>query len=148
MSTLKFLNIENIIHDTYSGELYSEYFSSETETFNNPLIVEIENIYNKIVSGSLNITKDQEFVLRNIFDKFRYVQEVIDPNRLKDFSFTITDEDDIVLYRNSQNYLINLVIHPEDDFTLSIINKLEGNSLEYFDNNNVDFEKIVYTFFK
>lgn len=148
MDTVNFFNIENIIHSTSHKELYSEYFNPESESFNNPLIVEINNIYNKIVSNFPSVTKDQEFVLRNLFDKFLYIQEVIDPNRLKDFSFTFSEDEDIILYRNGFNCLINIVIHPEDDLTLSIINKQKGNSFEYFDNKTVDFEKIAYLFFK
>ena len=142
MSTIEFKNIDDTLHN----KLYSEYTNTQQESFNNPLIVELESVYNKIVS-EFSITKDQEFVLINIFNVFKYVQENIDPNRL-DFSVTISEDDDILLFRRNDNELINLIIHPEEDFTLSIISKTSGNSIEYFDNKNVDFESVVYDFLK
>ncbi len=142
MSTIEFKHIDDVLHN----ELYSEYIRIEQESFNNPLTIELESIYNNIIS-KYSITKDQEFVLINIFNIFKYVQEIIDPKRVE-FSIGFSEDDDVLLYRKNDNELINLIIHPEDDFTLSIISKTSGNSIEYFDNKDVDFEKIVYNFLR
>lgn len=144
MNVIEFKNIEDKLHST----LYPEYFSLDSDGFNDPLVTEIEGVYTRIISEITKITVDQGNVLRNIFDKFIYIQKIIDPNRLKEFSVIISEDDDIILYRNTDEELINLVIHPEDDFVLSIINKVEGNSINYFDNNSVDFEKVAYTFMR
>ena len=142
MSTIEFKHIDDVLHN----ELYSEYIRIEQESFNNPLTIELESIYNNIIS-KYSITKDQEFVLINIFNIFKYVQEIIDPKRVE-FSIGFSEDDDVLLYRKNDNELINLIIHLEDDFTLSIISKTSGNSIEYFDNKDVDFEKIVYNFLR
>lgn len=142
MSAIEFKHIDDVLHN----ELYSEYIRIEQESFNNPLTIELESIYNNIIS-KYSITKDQEFVLINIFNIFKYVQEIIDPKRVE-FSIGFSEDDDVLLYRKNDNELINLIIHPEDDFTLSIISKTSGNSIEYFDNKDVDFEKIVYNFLR
>lgn len=76
------------------------------------------------------------------------MQEIIDPNRLRDFSYTITKDYDLVLSRNNELEAINLIIHPEDDFALSIIHKEKDSSLSYFDNLAADYEQIVYSFLK
>ncbi|GGE18209.1 hypothetical protein GCM10011516_14790 [Sphingobacterium cellulitidis] len=91
------------------------------------MIRDVENLHNKIVSELLNITDDQGTVLRHVFEKFKDVQELIDPNRLRDFSYTMTEDYDLVLSRNNELEVINLIIHPEADFPLPIIHKEKGS---------------------
>ncbi|MBA8986171.1 hypothetical protein [Sphingobacterium cellulitidis] len=55
------------------------------------------------------------------------MQELIDPNRLRDFSYTMTEDYDLVLSRNNELEVINLIIHPEADFPLPIIHKEKGS---------------------
>lgn len=144
MNTLE-INIERLIH--IESKEYQEFFP-ERETFNSPLILELKTFYNTIISHFETITRDQEFVLSKLFERFIYVQREIDPNRLKDFVVSMTDDEDLLLYRSSKTHLINLIIHPEEDFALSIINKEEGNILDFYDNKEADYEKIVYEFLK
>lgn len=66
-STVDFLNIRNISHAMIS-DLYAKYIDYDTDTFTNPLIREVENLYNKIVSEILSITDDQETFL-DMFSK-------------------------------------------------------------------------------
>ena len=89
MSTIEFKHIDDVLHN----ELYSEYIRIEQESFNNPLTIELESIYNNIIS-KYSITKDQEFVLINIFNIFKYVQEIIDPKRVE-FSIGFSEDDDV-----------------------------------------------------
>lgn len=147
-NTMNFLKIRDNITDTMISELYGDYFNYDTDSFTNPLVRDVEDLYNKIVSEFPGITNDQEVVLKNIFEQFKYVQEMIDPNRLQDFSYKMTDDDDLILSRNNDYEAINLIIHPEEDFALSIIHKENGNSLNYFDKITADYESIVYSFLK
>lgn len=147
MSTINF-DIDNILIKESDSDRYSEFFATKNDSFNNPLIIALENVYNNMISNFPIITRDQEFVLAKIFNRFKYVQLIIDPNRLKNFSITATEDDDIVLFRNTEENLINIIIHPEDDFALSIINKVKGSSLEFYDNDSADYEKLVYEFLK
>jgi hypothetical protein len=148
MNTLEFTNIETMLHNTSDVNLYSDHFDTNHESFNNPLIVELEDLYNNIISSFSNITTDQVNVITSLFDIFKYVQEIIDPDRLKNFSVVMSADDDIIFSRNNQNEYINLIIHPEEDFSLSIINKNNGSNLEYFDNHSVDYEKVALDFLR
>ena len=46
MSTLEFTHIDNVLYNSADTSLYSNYFDSKYESFNNPLIVELEGLYN------------------------------------------------------------------------------------------------------
>lgn len=148
MSTIEFTHTDTVLYNTSDIDLYSNYFETSHETFNNPLIVEIEGLYNNIISSFSNITNDQINAISEFFNVFKYIQEIIDPDRLKSFSISMNEDDDIIFSRNNNVDFFNIVIHPEDDFTLSIINKIKGNSLEYFNIDDADYERIAYTFFK
>lgn len=148
MSTLEFTHIDNVLYNSADSSLYSNYFESKHESFNNPLIVELEGLYNNIISSFSTITEDQIFVISKFFDVFKYIQEIIDPDRIKSFTVSINNDDDIIFSRKNSEEFISIIIHPEDDYTLSIINKTRGNSLVNYDNNDSDYESIAYTFFK
>ncbi|MGJ1203860.1 hypothetical protein [Sphingobacterium lactis] len=148
MSTLEFTHIDNVLYNSIDTSLYSNYFDSKHESFNNPLIVELEGLYNNIISSFSSITKDQILVISKFFDVFKYIQEIIDPDRIKSFTVSINDDDDIIFSRKNSEEFISIIIHPEDDYTLSIINKTKGNVLDTFNNSDSDFESIAYSFFK
>lgn len=148
MSTLEFTHIDNVLYNSIDTSLYSNYFDSKHESFNNPLIVELEGLYNNIISSFSSITKDQILVISKFFDVFKYIQEIIDPDRIKSFTVSINDDDDIIFSRKNSEEFISIIIHPEDDYTLSIINKTKGNVLDTFNNSDSDYESIAYSFFK
>lgn len=148
MSTLEFTHIDNVLYNSIDTSLYSNYFDSKHESFNNPLIVELEGLYNNIISSFSSITKDQILVISKFFDVFKYIQEIIDPDRIKSFTVSINDDDDIIFSRKNSEEFISIIIHPEDDYTLSVINKTKGNVLDTFNNSDSDFESIAYSFFK
>ncbi len=148
MSTLEFTHIDNVLYNSIDTSLYSNYFDSKHESFNNPLIVELEGLYNNIISSFSSITKDQILVISKFFDVFKYIQEIIDPDRIKSFTVSINEDDDIIFSRKNSEEFISIIIHPEDDYTLSIINKTKGNVLDTFNNTDSDFESIAYSFFK
>lgn len=136
---------EKLTH-TEDDQLYVDYRPLEQESFNNPLIIELKDLYLRINLAFLSLTEDQIFVLRKIFKKFKYVQEEIDPKRISEFSYSMTEDGDLILYRIAKDYFINLIIHLEEDFALSLIHKTRGSSLEYFDLDEADYEKVVLQF--
>ena len=148
MSTLEFTHIDNVLYNSADTSLYSNYFDSKYESFNNPLIVELEGLYNNIISSYSSITEDQILVISKFFDVFKYIQEIIDPDRIKSFTVSINDDDDIIFSRKNSDEFISIVIHTEDDYTLSIINKTKGNVLDTFNNYDSDYESIAYVFLK
>jgi hypothetical protein len=55
-------------------------------------------------------------------------------------------DSDLLLYRETEIGLTNLIIHPDDDFAISYIGKKEGDTLEFYELHTADFEKIIFTF--
>lgn len=147
MSKIELSDITSIVNSAYNEDIYNEYISSDDDSFNSPLINDIKNVYNKIVS-EFDITNDQESVLKKIFDSMEYTQRMIDPDRIRDFVYCMTEDDDLVLSRENDTELLNLIIHPEDDFSLSIIGKSLPNNMFRYINETADYESVVYTFFK
>lgn len=146
MNGINMFDLAEKLTHTEDDQLYADYRPLQQETFNNPLIIELDDLYHRINLAFPSLTEDQIFVLQKIFKKFKYVQEEIDPNRISEFSYSMTEDDDLVLYRISKGSFINLIIHPEEDFALSLIHKTRGSSLEYFDLDTADYEKVVLQF--
>lgn len=146
MNGINMFDLAEKLTHTEDDQLYADYRPLQQETFNNPLIIELDDLYHRINLAFPSLTEDQIFVLQKIFKKFKYVQEEIDPNRISEFSYSMTEDDDLVLYRISKGSFINLIIHPEEDFALSLIHKTRGSSLEYFDLDSADYEKVVLQF--
>lgn len=147
-STISMFDLTEKLTHTVDDQLYKDYNSLDRESFNNPLMIELRDLYNRINLAFSSLTEDQIFVLQNIFEKFEYVQEEIDPKRISEFFYSMTDDGDLVLYRTTEENFINLIIHPEEDFALSVIHKTRSSSsLEYHDNDGADYEKAVLQFF-
>jgi hypothetical protein len=137
---------ETLMQSEFAGSQYEEFFNQINSTFNNPLFEEVGEIYNQIVETYDYLTEHQVSILNNIMEKLNYVKEKIDPNRLKDFNFTVNNDGDLLLYRKNETGLLNIIIHPDDDFAFSYIGKEDGQKLEFFETENADYEKIVLLF--
>lgn len=146
---MRTIELSQIGKNAFEKNQYAVFFEEDEDIFNSPLISDLEDSYNNIIADIRSLTNDQEKVLKEIYNVFLYVQKVIDPHRLQDFSYLTTEDDDLILFRNTPAFLINLIIHPEDDFTLSIIGKNEDISiLKHYDNDAADYEKVVYDFLR
>jgi len=137
---------QTLVQSEFAGEVYNEIFEQDNTTFANPLVEEVEEIYNQIINDYDTLTEFQIIVLSKIIDQLNNVRLVIDPNRLKDFKHCINDDADLLLYRESAKGLINIIIHSEDDFAYSFIGNTSGNKLEYYTIEDCDFEEIVLNF--
>lgn len=137
---------ETLIQSEFAGNQYKELFNQENISFTNPLVEEVEEIYNQIVKQYDELTEYQLTVLARIIDKLNDVRIIVDPNRLKDFKNSITDDGDLLLFRENETGLINIIIHPEDDFAYSFIGNIEGRNLDFYDLETADFESIVLNF--
>lgn len=130
----------------FANEVYKKILDDDESTFTTPLLKEVEDIYNQIINAYNNLTSFQIKVLTNVIDKLNYVKTEIDPKRLKDFKHCMNEDGDLLLYRESDNGLINIIIHTEEDIAYSFIGNTQGNDLDFYTINNCDFEKLIFKF--
>jgi len=137
---------DTLIQSDFAGNHYEVLFNQEINTFTNPLVEDIEEIYNQIIKTYNDLTDFQIDVLTLIMDQLNELRISSDPKRLKDFYHGLTPDCDLLLYRENENGLINIIIHPEDNFAFSFIGNKEGRRLEFHKPEDADFEKIVLEF--
>ncbi len=104
----------------------------------------INNIYNSIIYENTDLTDFQTNSLKNIFDSLNEISKEIDPYRLE-FDFYFNNDDELLLFRESENGLTNLIINPEEDIAFSFIGKSGEKTLNFFTEND-DFEKLAFNF--
>ena len=128
------------------GKQYLEVFERTESSFKYPIHRNIEEMYNNLIGGIETLSKFQEDVLLNIFNEFNNIQHLIDPNRLKPFKYFVNNDSEIILWRKTEEKLINLIIHDTDDIAISCITANdETTSLTYF-NLDSDFEALALSF--
>ncbi len=137
---------ETLMQSDFAGGQYEEMLNQKSTPFNNPLIAEVEEIYNQIINKCDDITEHQIWVLTKIIDELNNIRSTINPNRFKDLKYSSTDDNDLLLYRESDNGLVTIIIHPEFDFAFSYIGNITGRQLDFFEPETVDFESIVLNF--
>ncbi|MDD5150945.1 MAG: hypothetical protein PHC28_10805 [Flavobacterium sp.] len=144
-------NLDFIISDLRLSE--AQFYDSnkilvdnESSTFNGLFHKNIQEIYNTIIIQFNNSISDfQKEVLANLFDSFSYISKEIDPLRLN-FKFAFNEDEELIIYRKTENSIVNLIIHPYDDIAVSIIKKNGEKKLQFFQIND-DLEKISLLFF-
>lgn len=130
----------------FAGDVYKGIFEQDNTTFANPLVEEVEEIYNQIINDYDSLTEHQVFVLSRLIDQLNNVRLIIDPNRLRSFNHCINEDGDLMLYRENAKGLINIIIHPEEDFAYSFVANKEGNILDFYTIDEVDYESVVLKF--
>jgi len=93
-----------------------------------------------------------QFQIKNlvmIFERFDKIRQLIDPNRLKSFDYYVNEDDnELLLFRDTSQYVVNLIIHQEDDIAFSVISKSNSNDDKlHFLENESEIEGILYSFF-
>lgn len=86
-------------------------------------------------------------MLHKIFAEFNNIRTTIDPKRLKSFDHHLNEDDELLLFRESENGLINIIINPEDCIAFSFISNDDQQRKFYFLDENGDFETLAYNFF-
>ncbi|HUH73625.1 MAG TPA: hypothetical protein VLZ75_04395 [Chitinophagales bacterium] len=137
---------QTLVQSEFAGDFYKEMFEQENTTFANPLIEEVEEIYNQITNDYDTLTQWQISVLSEIINQLNKVRLIIDPHRLKSFKHSLNDDGDLLLFRESEKGLVNIILHPENDFAFSFIGNQKGNLLEFYTIDGCDFESIVLNF--
>ncbi len=133
--------------DTF-GNFYDNLLdANESSAFSNPLIEDVSELLNNILLKYDILTDFQKEILNKIFSEFNNIRTTIDPKRLKSFEHYLTADDEFLLYRETENGLINIILNPEDCLAFSFIpNNGEKRQL-YFIHQDGDFETLAYNFF-
>lgn len=119
---------------------------NESSTFNGLFHKNIQEIYNTIIIQFNDGMSDfQREVLANLFDSFSYISKEIDPLRLN-FKYAFNEDGELIIYRKTENSIVNLIIHSDDDIAVSIIKKNGEKKLQFFQIND-DLEKVSLLFF-
>lgn len=133
-----------------AGDSYSNFFKAANPRPAIPyLMQDVSDIYCKILQTCNCLTGFQMEKLARIFGAFNDIRKNIDPNRLKSFDYTFTSDSELILFRNTDKALINLIIDSDEVIALSIIpkNPDQQKSLTFYDADYDDFEGLSYLFF-
>lgn len=137
---------QTLAQSDFAGDVYKDIFEQENTTFANPLVEEVEEIYNQIINSYDCLTEMQVNVLCKIINELNQIKLIIDPNRLKSFKHILNDDNELLLFRENNNGLINIIIYTDGDFAYSYIGNKEGNILKFYTILDCDFEKLVLNF--
>jgi hypothetical protein len=112
-------------------------------------VKDVEELLNNILLKCNNISNFQILVLHGFFIAFNHIRRTIDPIRLESFESTFNGDDELVLFRNTDKGIINIIINPDECFAFSFIpkNPDDQKSLTFYDEDYQDFEGLAYRFF-
>ncbi len=132
----------------FYGTNYEELLeNTKGATFCNPLAEDVGEVMNNILLKYDSLTEYQKDMLNKIFDEFNNIRVNIDPNRLKPFQHYYTDDNELLLYRETEKGLINIIINSEDCIAFSFIPSNDEQRKLYFIYQDGDFEMLAYDFF-
>jgi hypothetical protein len=106
----------------------------------------VEAIYAQIIFAYHTLTPFQMSVLESITHQLNRLSTSFYNNQLTDFSHGISADSDLLLYRENENGLMNIIIHPEENFACSFIGNTKGRQLKFYEPRTADFEKIALEF--
>ncbi|SFD27048.1 hypothetical protein SAMN05518672_1011379 [Chitinophaga sp. CF118] len=120
----------------------------DSKSFSSPIIDDVSGLLNYILIKYDGLTGFQKNMLANIFDEFQNVHKTIDPKRLRSFEHYFNDDNELLLFRETENGLINIIINPDECAAFSFIpNNSEEQRQLYFIYPEGDFETLTYNFF-
>lgn len=130
------------------GDLYNELLGNiDSQTFSNLLVDDLSELLNSILLKWDNITPFQKEMLDRIFDEFNNIRLSIDPKRLKPFESFLNNDDELLLFRETEFGITNIIINPEECIAFSFISNKTKERKFYFVEILGDFEKLAYDFF-
>jgi hypothetical protein len=145
LGLLSELKQSELLGDAYGHILDFEGSSPALDYF----VKDVAALLNKILMECNSITGFQVDILHKIFVAFNDIRTKIDPKRLSSFEYCFNDDDELVLFRNTDKGLTNIIINPDECFAFSFIPKNPENqkSLTFYDADYQDFEGLAYRFF-
>lgn len=139
---------ENLKQSEVFGKQYEDRFEEDKKSaFNPPLYSDVEDVLNHILYSYDSLSEFQKDMLYKIFEALNKVRHLIDPNRLRPFEQYLNSDEELLLYRNTDNGLTNIIINPDECVAYSFINKEKNERVLLFFDENSDFESLVYKFF-
>jgi len=133
---------EELLQTDKFNEVYStrfEYIKEELQS--EYLFNHINDLYTCIISdhGS-KLTNDQKKSLSMLFFEFDEIQKIIDPARLKEFKYCLSNDGELLLYRKTNIGLSNIIIDDELCIAFSFIpyDSSKKSKLEYFEIDNLE----------
>lgn len=138
---------ESFKYQYEEAQAINEYISTPLNA-DSSLITELEQLY-EIIVQEYPLTSFQIRELRAIINKFVYIQETIDPNRIKPFKHDYNKAEELlILYRKSAKGLFNILIDEDELVTFSYIDSTpeEKDIHDMYDGEPVDYEKVVLNF--
>lgn len=138
-------NLLNIQYkDVYAGMLDN----IEVSPISLQFLAEINDLLNLILVKHPGITKFQQDSLIDLFAKFNDIRETIDPNRLKPFEYSMSCDDELILYRKSEVGVTSITLNPEECLAFSFIPYNNADDrVFFFVEQNDDFEALALKFF-
>lgn len=130
------------------GSFYEELLdTNENPSYSNLLVEDVGELMESILLKYELLTDFQKEMLNKIFLEFNNIRTTIDPKRLKSFEHYLNEDNELLLYRETENGLINIIINPNECIAFSYIPNNEENRQFYFINIDGDFETLAYNFF-
>lgn len=144
---------EDLMQSEALREQYDDIFETDNTDLNSTFdYKDIGELYENILfKNGEYLTDFQKDSLGKIFMEFDKIRKLIDPHRLKEFDcFFNSEDEEFLLYRNSNKGLTNVIIHDEELIAFSFIPKKidEEKVLTYFEGNDLeDLSKVAYLLF-
>ncbi len=145
MSTIldKIIKRKELLQTDEFNDLYNSYLETElNENFYSVYSADhINDLFSSIINQHKNdLTTFQKRTLQCVFTEFDKIQKLIDPARLKEFQYSISNEAELLLYRKTKIGLSNLIIDDEGEVAFSFIpfESALKSSLEYFEEDNLE----------
>jgi hypothetical protein len=132
----------------FYGDSYEELMgNTDGPAFCSPLTSDVAEVLNSILMKYDALTQYQKIMLFKIFDAFNNICVNYDPARLKPFDHFYTADEELLLFRETEAGLINIIINSDECIAFSFIPNNDGKRKLYFIYNEGDFEQLVYDFF-
>ena len=140
---------DELIQSKMFGSEYKEILQApKINAFSNSYVDDVEDVINGILVQYDSLTDYQKVALNSLFDEFNYIREVIDPNRLKKFRHSINSDNELLIYRKTDEGLINIIVNPEECTAFSFISKDDNKKdvLRFYYETS-DFQNLTLEFF-
>jgi len=119
---------------------------NENPSFCNLLVEDVGELLEGILLKNETLTDFQKEALKKIFEQFNIIRTSIDPKRLKSFEHYLNDDHELLLFRESEDGLLNIIINSDECIAFSFIPNNHDRREFYFITIDGDFEKLAYNF--
>jgi hypothetical protein len=81
-------------------------------------------------------------------ESLRYIVSYLNRKRIENINISINVDNDVLIWRDDSDKLINLIINEKENVTLSVINKNEGKSVLKFSSDDIELKKLLKIFIR